>query len=147
MREIKISADKLITALLNLENERNVCILDSCGVNHLDSHLLIAGFDPVEILQLANKNPNETLTILDKKLLREDLACIFTISYDFGLKLENIKPREKEFSAFDEPDLFLAFFDCLIIHDYNLHQTFVTGNEEKFDEIEMILSESLNKKI
>ncbi len=144
MREINLSADELISALLNLENERNVCILDSCGVNYLDSHLLIAGFDPVEILQIDNKNPDETLKILDEKLSREDLACIFTISYDFGLKLENIEPREKEFSAFDEPDLFLAFFDCLIVHDYNSHETFFVGGEKKLTEIEKVLFDSLS---
>ncbi|MGI8638797.1 MAG: aminodeoxychorismate synthase component I [Pyrinomonadaceae bacterium] len=144
MREIKLSADELIETLLNLENERNVCILDSCGVNHLNSHLLIAGFNPVEVLRITNDNPTKTLRILDKKLSRKNLACIFTMSYDFGLKLENIKPREKEFHAFDEPDLFLAFFDCLIVHDYNLHRTFLVGNEKKFNEIEKILCESLN---
>ncbi len=142
MRQINLSADELISALLNLENGRNICILDSCGVNYLDSHLLIAGFDPVEILQISNNNPDETLKILDEKFLREDLACIFTISYDFGLKLENIEPREKEFSAFDEPDLFAAFFDCLIVHDYNSHETFFVGSEEKFTEIEKVLFDS-----
>ena len=145
MREFELSADDLISALLNLENERNVCVLDSCGVAHLDSHLLIAGFDPVEILQINNENPSETLKILDEKLSRENLACIFTISYDFGLKLENIQPRQKEFFAFfDEPDFFLAFFDCLIIHDYNSHKTFLVGDEEKFTEIKEILFDSLS---
>ncbi|MDQ3087451.1 MAG: aminodeoxychorismate synthase component I [Acidobacteriota bacterium] len=144
MREINFSADELVSALLNLKREQNLCILDSCGVRHLDSHLLIAGFNPVEILQITNENPRDTLITLDEKLSRQDLACIFTISYEFGLKLENIKPRKKEFSAFDEPDLFLAFFDCLIVHDYNFHKTFLVGNEKKFDEIEKILRESLN---
>ena len=110
MREFELSADDLISALLNLEDGRNVCVLDSCGVAYLDSHLLIAGFDPVEILQINNENPSETLKILDEKLSRENLACIFTISYDFGLKLENIQPRQKEFFAFfDEPDFFSLF--------------------------------------
>jgi len=139
MREINFSADELVSALLNLGNERRLCILDSCGVNHLESHLLIAGFNPGEILQITNENPDDTLKNLEEKLSRSNLACIFTISYDFGLKLENIKPRKKEFSPFDEPDLFLAFFDCLIVHDYNFHKTFLVGNEKKFDEIEKIL--------
>ncbi len=140
MREINLSADELISVLLNLEDTRNVCILDSCGVNHLNSHLLIAGFDPLEILQITDKNPTETLKTLDEKLSRESSACIFTISYDFGLKLENIKPRQKEFETFPEPDVFLAVFDCLIIHDYNTRKTFLTGNKKRFDEIEKILS-------
>ncbi len=139
MREINLSADELVAALLNLADERNVCILDSCGVNHLESHLLIAGINPVEILEISNENPKDSLKILDEKLSQTNLACIFTISYDFGLKLENIKPRKKEFSAFDEPDLFLAFFDCLVVHDYNSHKSYLVGNEEKFDEIEKVL--------
>ena len=144
MREIKLSAAELINALLNLENERHVCILDSCGVSNLGSHLLIAGFDPVEVLQITNENPIETIAIIDQKFSRKNLACIFSISYNFGLKLENIKPRKKEFPAFDEPDFSLAFFDCLIVHDYDSNQTFLTGNEKKFDEIEKILFESLS---
>ncbi len=139
MREINLSADELVAALLNLVDERNVCILDSCGVNHLESHLLIAGINPVEILEISNENPKDSLNILDEKLSQTNLACIFTISYDFGLKLENIKPRKKQFSAFDEPDLFLAFFDCLVVHDYNLHKSYLVGNEEKFDEIDKVL--------
>ncbi|MBA3631593.1 MAG: aminodeoxychorismate synthase component I [Acidobacteria bacterium] len=144
MREIKLSGDELVETLLNLENERNVCILDSCGVNHLNSHLLIAGFNPVEVLQITNDNPTKTLRILDEKLSHKNLASIFTISYDFGLKLENIKPRDKEFYAFDEPDLFLALFEFLVVHDYNFRKTFIVGNEKKFNEIERILRESLN---
>ncbi len=139
MREINFSADELVSALLNLADQKNVCILDSCGVNHLGSHLLIAGINPVEILEISNENPRDSLKILDEKLLQTNLACILTISYDFGLKFEKIKPRKKEFFAFDEPDLFLAFFDCLVIHDYNLHKSYLVGNEEKFDGIEKIL--------
>ncbi|MDQ3181674.1 MAG: aminodeoxychorismate synthase component I [Acidobacteriota bacterium] len=144
MHKINFSADELVFALLNLKQEQDVCILDSCGVNHLNSHLLIAGICPVETLQITNKNPNKTLKTLDEKLSRRHLASIFTISYDFGLKLENIKPRKKEFPAFDEPDFFLAFFDCLIFHDYNFYKTYLVGNEKKFDEIEKILYESFN---
>ena len=143
MREINISADELISALLNLENEQNLCILDSCGVNQLGSHLLIAGFSPVEIIQITNDDQRDTLKTFDEKLSRNNLACVFTISYEFGLKLENIKPRQKEFPAFEEPDLFLAFFDCLIVHDYDFRKTFLTGDEKKFDGIEKKLRESL----
>ncbi len=144
MREINLSADELVNALLNLENERSVCILDSCGVEYLGSHLLIAGFDPVERLQISRANPHETLKIIDEKFARQNLACIFSISYEFGLKLENIPPREKEFHAFDEPDVFAAFFDCLIIHDYHFHRSFLIGNAEKFDELENVLFNALN---
>ncbi len=140
MREIDISADNLISFLLNLKDGQNVCILDSCGVNHLDSRLLIAGINPVEVLEITNEDPKKTLKTLDEKISGKNLACIFTISYDFGLKLENIKPRKKEFDIVPEPEVFIALFDCLIIHDYNTRRTFLTGNENRFDEIKKTLS-------
>ncbi len=71
----------------------------------------------------------------------ENLASIFSISYDFGLKLERIQPRSREISSITEPDVFLASFDCLIVHDYDTHKTVLTGNEKRFDEIEDILRE------
>ena len=141
MRKIEISADDLILSLLGFSEQNQICLLDSCGVSHLDSHLLIAGIKPLEILQISNKSANKTLEIFQEKLNHKNLAHFFTISYDFGLKLENIKPREKEFPTFPEPDIFLAVFDCLIIHDYNSGETFLRGNEKKFVEIEKILFE------
>lgn len=145
MRKIEISADDLILSLLGFSEQNQVCLLDSCGVNHLGSHLLIAGILPLEILQISNENANETLEIFQKKLNQKNLAHFFTISYDFGLKLENINSLEKEFANFPEPDIFFGVFDCLIIHDYNSGETFLGGNEKKFDEIEKILLEQ-NKK-
>lgn len=139
VREIKLSADELVSALLNLSKTETVCFLDSCAVSHLESHLLIAGIKPVETLQITNDNSPDTLKIFDEKISQSDLAGIFTISYDFGLKLENIHPRKKEFSTFDEPDVFLALFDCFVIHDYNEKKTFLTGNEKRFAEIEKLL--------
>ncbi|MGI8469753.1 MAG: aminodeoxychorismate synthase component I [Pyrinomonadaceae bacterium] len=143
MSELKISADDLVTALLNLPAARKVCLLDSCGVSNLGSRYLIAGFDAVEILEINESDANKTLEILDEKLSRENLACIFTISYEFGLKLNNVKPRPKEFPAFDEPDVFLALFDCLIIHDYARGKTFLRGDEKHFAEIEKSLFEAI----
>jgi para-aminobenzoate synthetase component 1 len=142
VREIPFSADRLVAALLNLPEEKNLCLLDSCGVNHLDSHLLIAGFSPVEILEIKETGANESLAILNEKLSQENTSAIFTIAYDFGLKLENIKPRPKEFSNFDEPDIFIALFDVLIIHDYNTQKSYLTGNEKKFDEVEQTIFNS-----
>ncbi len=146
MREIQITADQLVAALLELSGRKQVCFLDSCGVSHLGSHLLIAGIEPIEILNISNENPLETLELFNKKLSQPDSACIFTISYDFGLKLENIEPRKKEFTAFPEPDIFLAVFDCLIIHDYNTGKTFFVGNEKKFDKTEEDLFNSADCK-
>jgi len=143
VREIRFTADELVKTLLNLSEKRQVCLLDSCNVSHLKSHLLIAGVNPLEVLEITNNDAKKTLEIFNEKLSQTDLAFIFTISYDFGLKLENIKPRKKEFASFSEPDVFLAAFDCLIIHDYDAGKTFLTGNEKRFGEIEKILAETL----
>jgi para-aminobenzoate synthetase component I len=141
VREIDISADRLVSSLLDISKRETVCILDSCGVSYLGSHLLIAGINPAEILEIYDETAEKTLKILDEKLA-QNFASIFTISYDFGLKLENIKPRTKEFSTFCEPDVFLALFECLIIHDYTANKTFLVGNVNKFDRIEKTLLNS-----
>ncbi len=136
MRELQFSADQLVKSLLKISESERVCFLDSCGVNYLDSHLLIAGIKPLEIFEISDENAEKTLKIFNEKLSNPDFASIFTISYDYGLKLEKIEPRRKEFSAFPEPDVFLALFDCLIVHDYNSGKSYLTGNEQHFDEIE-----------
>ncbi|MDQ6786099.1 MAG: aminodeoxychorismate synthase component I [Acidobacteriota bacterium] len=154
MREIEFSADRLISALLAASEQSGVCFLDSCNVNYLGSHLLIAGINPIETSQITNNNPADTLRFLDEKLSQKDSAYIFTISYDFGLKLENIKPRKKEFPAFPEPDVFLARFGSLVVHDYDERKTFLVGDENKFDELQKLLASysinsinSINSKI
>jgi para-aminobenzoate synthetase component 1 len=139
VQEIEISADALVARLLALSAGRRVCILDSCGVGHLGSHLLIAGIDPVETLEISKGDPEETLRIFEKKL-GGGLAGIFTISYDFGLKLEKIKPRVEEVVPVPEPDIYLALFDALVVHDYDSGKTFLTGNEERFESIREELS-------
>ena len=144
MREIEFSADRLISSLLKLSEREPVCLLDSCGVSYLGSHLLIAGIKPLETYKITNNDARRTLEFLDDKFSESGSAFIFSISYDFGLKLENIKSRPKEFSAFGEPDVYLAAFDCLIVHDYDTGATRLTGNEKRFDEIERILREREN---
>lgn len=142
MREIEFSADRLVSALLNLSEREPLCLLDSCGVSHLNSHLLIAGIKPLETHEINNDAANQTLEFLNRKFAAPDSAFIFSVSYDFGLKLENIEPRPKEFSGAAEPDVFLRAFDCLIVHDYDTGVTRLTGNEKRFDEIERTLREN-----
>ena len=97
MKKIEFSADILVKKLLGLSAKFQVSILDSCGVSYLESKYLIAGIEPLETFYLSNKNPQKTLDFLDEKLSDKNYFKIFTISYDFGLKLEKIKPRKKEF--------------------------------------------------
>ena len=88
---------------------------------------------------MTGENAADNLTRLSEKLSNPNLACIFTLSYDFGLKVQNIRPRPKECAASPEPDVYLAAFDCLVIHDYDTARTYLTGSERRFDEIEKLL--------
>ena len=134
MQQIDLTADQLVSALLKLSETEIVCILDSCGVGHLGSHLLIAGIEPKEVYEVTNDDPGETLRLFSEKL-SGDLAAIFTISYDFGLKLEKIRSKHRP----SEPDVFLALFDTLIVHDYDSHTTYLTGNDATFAAVEASL--------
>ncbi len=143
MRTIDITADRLSSSLLQLAEDKNVAILDSCGVGGVDANLMIAGIDPVEVHDISNNDPAETFRVLDEKLGNEDLAAIFTISYDFGLKLHRIVRQPNRSISPSEPDIYLALYDCLIIHNYANGQTSLSGNPAKFDWIEKALSESV----
>ncbi|MBK9527113.1 MAG: hypothetical protein IPO41_02025 [Acidobacteria bacterium] len=87
MQTLDLSADELISALLSISESEVVCILDSCRVGHLGSHLLIAGVDPVNVVEISDEDPSVVLAQLDHKLSRES-ASIFTLSYDFGRKTD-----------------------------------------------------------
>jgi para-aminobenzoate synthetase component 1 len=134
-QKIQFSAETLVNALLDLSREEKICLLDSCNVPYLGSHFLIAGIAPVETFEISGEDSSQTLQFLDEKLSAPDLFSIFTLSYEFGLKLENIEPRAKSAANFNEPDVFLAQFDCLIVHDYRERESFLIGNEKRFDEI------------
>ncbi len=128
--DLDITADELISALLNLASSENVSILDSCGVGHLGSHLLVAAIEPIAVFNVSNDDPHQTLSFLDKQLSGKS-AAIFTISYDFGLKLLGLAPANKPFESPLEPDISLALYDALIIHDYDTGKTRLTGNADK----------------
>ena len=134
----RISADDLVEKLLALSHAERLCLLDSCGVSHLKSHLLIAGIGALETFEINDERAENTLAFLDEKLNNPETFAIFTIAYDFGLKLERIKPQKKLFTH-HEPDVFLAIFDCLLVHDYNSNETYLIGNEKKFPNIEKLL--------
>lgn len=129
----------MIESLLGLSGSGRLCILDSCGIGNLGSHLLIAGIDPVKTVKISDEDPDMTLQAFEKNLAHGH-AGIFTISYDLGLKLEKITPRPKEFAAFPEPDIYLALFDSLLVHDYNNGKTFIAGDDGRSEEIKAILS-------
>src|SRR5215212_2077100 len=133
MKRIEASADQVINALLMLPSDRAVSILDSCGIGHLGSHVLIAGVDPVEVFCLSGNDAFETLSRFQNALGR-GLAAIFTISYDFGWKLETALATRR--STDREPDIHLALYDSLLVHDYDHRETFVTGKRSRFEVID-----------
>ena len=143
MRKIEITADRLVSSLLRLAEFKNVAILDSCGVGRTESNLLIAGIEPVEVHAISNDDAVETLSFFDEKFGSKNLAAIFTISYDFGLKLQHIERQPKGSNSHSEPDIYLALFECLVIHNYDSGQTFLSGNPAKFDKVEKELFDSL----
>ncbi|CAN5248066.1 hypothetical protein BH20ACI2_BH20ACI2_19840 [soil metagenome] len=133
---IDLTADELVAALLGLAEVKPVCLLDSSGVSHLGSHLLIAGIDAVKTLELRSPDPYSILETFDA-LLSEKLAAIFTISYELGRKLQGFEPSDDDI----EPDVFMSLFEVLIIHDYNDGTTRLTGNSARFPAVKKMLIE------
>lgn len=137
MQEIDVTADALTDALLRISEDEVVSVLDSSGVRHLGSHLLIAGIRPVESVEYTSHDVDDLLEVIDSKL-SGNLAAVFTLSYDFGSKLQRIPTRHVP----NEPDVYLALYDALIVHDYDSAKTFLVGNEERFAELEQAISRS-----
>ncbi len=136
-QKISASADEIVQAVLN--SNENSCLIDGCSTKQ--HGFLVAGIKPVEVIQIDEPDAEVSLQNFDKKLSDDELAAFFTISYDFGLKLERIVARPKEFETFNEPDIFLAIFDALIIHNYKTQETFLVGNKQKFGDIVRLIGE------
>ena len=109
-----------------------MAVLDSCGVGHLGSHLLIAGIGACGRTALAGSDP-ETVLSTANSLLTAERPVIFTLSYDLGRKMAAVRPGK---DAGTEPDLFALEFDTLIVHDYSSGKTALYGRPETFDDIE-----------
>jgi para-aminobenzoate synthetase component 1 len=117
-----------MAALLELSAVENVYILDSCGVGSPGSNLLVAGIEPVETVEIDDQDAEAVLRLLDEKLSGK-LPCMFTLSYDLGARLLGIgKGFVKAENA--EPDLFIARFDKLVVHDYDSGQTRMVGDSD-----------------
>lgn len=141
MQSIDITADRLISALFAISKSEQIAVLDSCGVGKTGSNLLIAGIAPVDELEIFGSDPLESLRIFDEKLNSANLSAIFTISYDFGLSLDKIRPSSRTTKKSLEPDIYIALFDCLVIHDYDNGRTAICGNSDRFASIADALNE------
>lgn len=137
--KIDFSASQLVASAFAIAEGSNVCILDSCGVGSTRSNKLIIGIDPVETLSVTNDDPTDTLERFES-LTNGTLPLIFTLSYDFGMKLQRVKNSLRQ-AAF-EPDLFAATFESLIVHDYEKNETVIVGDRDKCTELSDILNES-----
>ncbi len=118
MQELDISSDELVDRLLTIGGV-GLCILDSCGVGHLNSHLLLAGIKPTEMI--VSDDADNALQTLGR-IVGGDQAAIFTLSYDLGNLLQDVSTTTDK----AEPILFAAIFDELIVHDYDTRKTRAT---------------------
>jgi para-aminobenzoate synthetase component 1 len=168
--DLSFSADDLLRALLSLPTHRRVSILDSCGARDASSRFLIAGFDPLEVIESRGNRifitrrgeksesiiENSVLDVLDALLAQYSIprlpaaylpaagACIATFSYDLVRQLERLRFTSERLSL-DEPDAVLAFYDTLIIHGYQDGKTKIVsvGSDERLGETLEALEESL----
>jgi len=135
MYELNMTADEAVSALLSLSRSEPVCILDSCGVGDPGQRRLLAGIEPRDIQEKTSSDPAEIMAFLDEAFAG-DTAAIFTISYDFGLKLLRVRSKwSRPSPTRPEPDVFLARFDSLIIHDYDTAKTYLAGDPARFEGI------------
>jgi len=130
VKEFDISAQELADALLRIGQGRSLSLLDSSGVRHLGSHLMIAGLDPVETGAVSNEPVNDTLERIRELFSLPNRAVIFTLSYEFGMGLNGLIPTKYEPG---EPDVFYAVFDTLVTHNYSTGKTSVSGDDGKCD--------------
>jgi anthranilate/para-aminobenzoate synthase component I len=147
VREISLPVEELLRALLNLDSSRRVSILDSGGRRGAEARLLIAGFDPFEIVEAYGDEVRvssalgqsvtkgaDVLAILDERLerfrtrpsspqgLTPPGACVASFSYDLARRFEHLS-RLLETDSNEEPTAVLAFYDTLVVHDYLLGET------------------------
>lgn len=126
MLELDISAEDLIDRLLSLSG--NVSILDSCGVGHLNSHLLLAGVSPSEIF-IAN-DVETAIHGLDR-IVGGTKAAIFSLSYDLGNLLQGLRTDRDEI----EPLVYAVILDAIAVHDYDARSTQIVGDAAASDDL------------
>jgi para-aminobenzoate synthetase component 1 len=161
VREIPFSAENLLRALLSLPTDLRLSILDSCIARDSTGRFLIAGFAPCEIIEARGNQISITrrgeegeriirgdaLAVLDERLAEYSSprlrakhlpvtgACIATFSYELVHQFEHLRSNSA-LHVSDEPDMVLAFYDTLVIHDYQSGITKLTsvGGPRRLDE-------------
>jgi para-aminobenzoate synthetase component I len=158
-----------LRALLALHPGRRLSILDSCGARGPGARFLIAGFDPLETIEAhgmrmriedhraghVHVEQGEALAILDDRLKKYSVAqggptfkhdavgaCIATFSYDLARGLDRLRLAPRASGATDEPDAVFAFYDALVIHDYEQGTTQIAcaAGAQRVEEIRRALA-------
>jgi len=175
LRELEAQPDVLLRALLWLDPSRRVSILDSNGARPPDARFLIAGFDPFEIIearahQLRIKRRDEdeefvegdVLELLDERLesyrtphasLHNSIpasgACIATFSYELAQQFHRLRLKSSGRTVqSDEPDAVLAFYETLVIHDYErgLSRLVTSGGDKhRLDQAYAVIQEAIER--
>jgi para-aminobenzoate synthetase component 1 len=157
--EFDFEPDQLVRRLLALPSHRRLSLLDSCGLKSRGAGLLIAGFDPIEVIEMSDgraritrageevfEEEADALELLNDRLRRYATsrasdsflagACIATLSYDYGRRLERSHGQHSAAREDNEPDAVFAFYDVLIVHDYFAGKTTLRGeNRARVEEI------------
>jgi para-aminobenzoate synthetase component 1 len=152
--EVELGADELVGALLGLAPGRRLHLLDSGGARGDEARFLVAGFDPLELVEAfgeelrvfargragAAARRGSVLSLLDERLAAWRAepagpgawtargACFVSLSYELARQFARLRSRPP-LAARREPEAVLAFFDALVVHDYARGRTFVTGVE------------------
>lgn len=100
---------------------------------------MIAGIRPDETIEIRDRSAEAVLRTINEKLTG-DLAAIFTLSYDFGRKLQAVD-AESVATDESEPDLFLSTFKALIIHDYDTGRTDIVGHRDASHEVAEVIKD------
>jgi para-aminobenzoate synthetase component 1 len=170
VREIPFSAANLLRSLLSLPTELRLSVLDSCIARNSLERFLIAGFAPSEIIEARGNQISITrrgeevgrvirgdaLSVLDERLAEHSSprlrvehlpvagACIATFSYELVHQLERLRLNSARHVS-DEPDMVLAFYDTLVIHDYHsgITKLVSVGGPKRLDEAFETLNDAL----
>ena len=168
VQTIPLTVDQVLRALLALDPERRLSLLDSCGAPDPSARFLIAGFDPFEVIEAGGKDDRprsvgeqaahanvDPLELLDARLIEfrserpaKSLpaggACIATFSYELLHRLERLRVGSRSTES-EDPEVVLAFYDTLVIHDYSTGETQIVSvaGPSKITETVETLSRSL----
>ncbi|HWT01093.1 MAG TPA: aminodeoxychorismate synthase component I [Pyrinomonadaceae bacterium] len=161
IHEVPLSGDEVLRALLYLSSQRRVSILDSCGARGRSARFLLAGFDPRETVEARGEEiritqvnqsagrvaRGDALRVLDERLAERFSPqsasaphpaggiCVATFAYELAHRIEPLRLKAGR-RASAELDMTLAFYDALVVHDYQEGSTKIVcaGGERRLEE-------------